>query len=166
MKLATYSADGRTRTGIVVGDQIVDTGYDGTMIDLIRDWDAMKDDLAAKAAAGGDCLVERGLVREGLENRIQIDSRLQIRLQPGPVALRLERDCLDGSRDSGHRFQPDPAAENHRFPALTHGLPAEGLAAGQGRGEVVVDDRHPMPKLSGDHGRQTVGSGDGDVRAP
>ena len=39
MKLATYTADGQTRTGIVVGEQIVDTGVTGTMIDLIRDWD-------------------------------------------------------------------------------------------------------------------------------
>lgn len=53
MKLATYTADGRTRTGIVVDDRIIDTGIDGTMIDLIRDWDELKDGLAAKAAAGG-----------------------------------------------------------------------------------------------------------------
>ena len=39
MKLATYSANGITRTGIVVGDSIIDTGIDGTMIDLIRNWD-------------------------------------------------------------------------------------------------------------------------------
>ena len=53
MKLATYTANGRTRTGIVVGDSIVDTGIDGTMIDLIRDWDRLKPELEAKAAAGG-----------------------------------------------------------------------------------------------------------------
>ncbi len=53
MKLATFTADGRTRTGIVVGDNIVDTGIDGTMIDLIRDWDTVKPALEAKAAAGG-----------------------------------------------------------------------------------------------------------------
>jgi 2-keto-4-pentenoate hydratase/2-oxohepta-3-ene-1,7-dioic acid hydratase in catechol pathway len=53
MKLATYTANGRTRTGIVVDDRIIDTGHAGTMIDLIRDWDALKDDLAATAAAGG-----------------------------------------------------------------------------------------------------------------
>ena len=53
MKLATYTADGHTRTGIVVEDRIIDTGIDGTMIDLIRQWDAVKDDLAAKATAGG-----------------------------------------------------------------------------------------------------------------
>ena len=53
MKLATYSADGQTRTGIVVGDRIIDTGVKGTMIDLIRDWDALKVGLEAKAKAGG-----------------------------------------------------------------------------------------------------------------
>lgn len=49
MKLATYTADGRTRTGIIVGDRIIDSGVDGTMIDLIRDWDALKAALEAKA---------------------------------------------------------------------------------------------------------------------
>lgn len=53
MKLATYTANGTTRTGIVVGDAIIDTGVDGTMIDLIRDWDALKPQLEARAAAGG-----------------------------------------------------------------------------------------------------------------
>jgi len=53
MKLATYSLDGRTSTGIVVGDRIIDTGVPGTMIDLIRDWDALKPALEARAAAGG-----------------------------------------------------------------------------------------------------------------
>ena len=53
MKLATYTANGQTRTGIIVGDQIIDTGVSGTMIDLIRDWDALKPVLEAKAAAGG-----------------------------------------------------------------------------------------------------------------
>lgn len=53
MKLATYTADGTTRTGIVVEDRVIDTGVEGTMIDLIRQWDEVKDELAAKAAAGG-----------------------------------------------------------------------------------------------------------------
>ena len=48
-----YPADGRTRTGIVVDDRIIDTGVPGTMIDLIRDWDTLKPQLEAKAAAGG-----------------------------------------------------------------------------------------------------------------
>ena len=53
MKLATYTADGQTRTGIVVDDRIIDTGVEGTMIDLIRDWDTLKPQLEARAAAGG-----------------------------------------------------------------------------------------------------------------
>ncbi len=52
MKLCTYTADGQTRTGIVVGDTVIDSGVPGTMIDLIRDWDALKPQLEAKAAAG------------------------------------------------------------------------------------------------------------------
>jgi 2-keto-4-pentenoate hydratase/2-oxohepta-3-ene-1,7-dioic acid hydratase in catechol pathway len=53
LKLATYTANGQTRTGIVVGDAIIDSGVAGTMIDLIRDWDHHKGDLEKKAAAGG-----------------------------------------------------------------------------------------------------------------
>lgn len=53
MKLCTYTASGRTRTGIVVGDTVVDTGVSGTMIDLIRDWAALQPELEVKAAAGG-----------------------------------------------------------------------------------------------------------------
>jgi 2-keto-4-pentenoate hydratase/2-oxohepta-3-ene-1,7-dioic acid hydratase in catechol pathway len=53
MKLATYTADGQTRTGIVTGDNIIDTGVPGSMIDLIRDWDALKPVLEARAAGGG-----------------------------------------------------------------------------------------------------------------
>lgn len=53
MKLATFSADGQIRTGIVVGDSIIDTGVAGTMIDLIAQWDVLKPELEAKAAVGG-----------------------------------------------------------------------------------------------------------------
>jgi 2-keto-4-pentenoate hydratase/2-oxohepta-3-ene-1,7-dioic acid hydratase in catechol pathway len=53
MKLATFTHDGRTRTGIVVGDRVIDTGVAGTMIDLIRDWDHLQPALKARAAAGG-----------------------------------------------------------------------------------------------------------------
>lgn len=53
MKLCTYTAEGRTRTGIVVGDTVIDTGVGGTMIDLIRQWDDLKSALEARAAAGG-----------------------------------------------------------------------------------------------------------------
>ncbi|GAA4765789.1 fumarylacetoacetate hydrolase family protein [Novosphingobium ginsenosidimutans] len=53
MKLCTYTAAGQTRTGIVVGDTVIDSGVPGTMIDLIRDWDALKPALEARAAEGG-----------------------------------------------------------------------------------------------------------------
>lgn len=53
MKLATFTANGKTRTGIVVGDRIIETGVEGSMIDLIRDWDTLKAGLEAKANAGG-----------------------------------------------------------------------------------------------------------------
>ena len=51
MKLATYTAHGQTRTGIVVGDRIIDSGLDGTMLDLIREWDALKPALETRAEA-------------------------------------------------------------------------------------------------------------------
>ncbi|MFZ9396313.1 MAG: fumarylacetoacetate hydrolase family protein [Erythrobacter sp.] len=53
MKLCTYTADGRTRTGIIVDETVIDTGVPGTMIDLIRGWATLKPVLEAKAAAGG-----------------------------------------------------------------------------------------------------------------
>jgi 2-keto-4-pentenoate hydratase/2-oxohepta-3-ene-1,7-dioic acid hydratase in catechol pathway len=53
MKLCTYTAEGQTRTGIVVGDSVVDTGVAGTMIDLIQQWDDLKAGLEARAGAGG-----------------------------------------------------------------------------------------------------------------
>jgi 2-keto-4-pentenoate hydratase/2-oxohepta-3-ene-1,7-dioic acid hydratase in catechol pathway len=52
MKLCTFTQDGKTRTGIVVGDTVVETGVPGTMIDLIRDWEALRPGLEAKAATG------------------------------------------------------------------------------------------------------------------
>lgn len=53
MKLATYTANGQTRTGIVVGDRIIDSGLNGTMMDLIREWDRQRPSLEVKAAAEG-----------------------------------------------------------------------------------------------------------------
>ncbi|MFN5243851.1 MAG: fumarylacetoacetate hydrolase family protein [Novosphingobium sp.] len=52
MKLCTFTHGGKTRTGIIVGETVVETGVAGTMIDLIRDWDALKPGLEAKAATG------------------------------------------------------------------------------------------------------------------
>lgn len=51
MKLCTFTHDGKTRTGIVVDGTVVETGVAGTMIDLIRDWDALKPGLEARAAS-------------------------------------------------------------------------------------------------------------------
>ncbi len=53
MKLCTYTAQGQARTGIVVGDAVIDSGVPGTMIDLIRQWEELKPQLEAMAAAGG-----------------------------------------------------------------------------------------------------------------
>lgn len=53
MKLATYTANGQTRCGIVVGDRIIDCGLGATMLDLIRDWEELRPALEARAAAGG-----------------------------------------------------------------------------------------------------------------
>ncbi|MGJ3648001.1 fumarylacetoacetate hydrolase family protein [Sphingomonas sp. GlSt437] len=53
MKLAAYHHGDTVRTGIVVNDRLIDTGLASSMIDLIAHWPAMKDNLAAKAAAGG-----------------------------------------------------------------------------------------------------------------
>ena len=52
MKLATYTTNGQTLIGIVVGEQIVDTGFAGAMIDLILDWDTLRPDLEGRAEAG------------------------------------------------------------------------------------------------------------------
>lgn len=52
MKLCTFTQAGRTRTGIVVGDTVVETGVGGTMIDLIRNFAALKSGLEAMAAMG------------------------------------------------------------------------------------------------------------------
>ncbi|WOR15235.1 fumarylacetoacetate hydrolase family protein [Hyphomonas sp. FCG-A18] len=47
MKLATYSVEGMTtaRVGVVQEDAIIDAGFNGTMIELIEDWDAQRDRL-------------------------------------------------------------------------------------------------------------------------
>ena len=52
MKLASYEDNG-LKTGIVVDDQIIDTGFDGTMIELVARWDELRGGLKDKAAAGG-----------------------------------------------------------------------------------------------------------------
>ena len=51
MKLASYD-DGGRRIGVVTADRIVDTGFDGPMIELIAQWEALKGDIAARVAGG------------------------------------------------------------------------------------------------------------------
>jgi 2-keto-4-pentenoate hydratase/2-oxohepta-3-ene-1,7-dioic acid hydratase in catechol pathway len=53
MKLVTYDRDGATRTGVVLGDAVVDASFDGSMIDLIADWDRQRPAIEAAAAKGG-----------------------------------------------------------------------------------------------------------------
>lgn len=49
MKLATFE-DGVVRTGVIVGDRIMDTGFAGSMIELIEQWDSQQPLLAARTA--------------------------------------------------------------------------------------------------------------------
>lgn len=52
MKLATYDDNG-LKIGIVIDETIIDTGFAGTMIDLIAQWDDLRTGLEAKAVMGG-----------------------------------------------------------------------------------------------------------------
>ncbi|MCA8899745.1 MAG: fumarylacetoacetate hydrolase family protein [Hyphomonas sp.] len=54
MKLATYSDNGSDirKIGIVQGETLTDTGFAGTMLDLIAQWDAQSDAVARAAGAG------------------------------------------------------------------------------------------------------------------
>ena len=52
MKLATYEDHG-LKTGIVVGDTIIDTGFKGSMLELITEWDDLRAALESKSTAGG-----------------------------------------------------------------------------------------------------------------
>ena len=51
MKLATYQDDG-IKIGIVVDETIIETGFDGTMIELIERWDGLVPLMHAQAASG------------------------------------------------------------------------------------------------------------------
>lgn len=52
MKLCTYQSPTGPRIGLVLEDQIFDTGLDGSMIDLIRRWPADQEVVAAATASG------------------------------------------------------------------------------------------------------------------
>lgn len=53
MKLATYAQAGVSRVGIVQDDRIIDAGFGGAMLDVIRQWDDLNRDFQAQADAGG-----------------------------------------------------------------------------------------------------------------
>lgn len=53
MKLATYLSDGTPRIGIVAGDTLVDSGWNGTMIEAIVRWDELQPRFAAMAQGQG-----------------------------------------------------------------------------------------------------------------
>lgn len=42
MKIATYEQNGTTRIGIVRGETLIDTGFVGSMIDLVARWDELR----------------------------------------------------------------------------------------------------------------------------
>lgn len=50
MKLATYIERGRSRIGVVVDDMLIDSGFDGSMIDLIGTWDDQRPAIEAHVA--------------------------------------------------------------------------------------------------------------------
>ncbi len=52
MKLALYDDGSGPKTGVVKDDRIVPTGLEGSMIDLIARWDAVKDQVAAASGEG------------------------------------------------------------------------------------------------------------------
>lgn len=52
MKLATYENNG-PRIGLIAGDTIIDANFNGTMIELVADWENQRDALTARLAAGG-----------------------------------------------------------------------------------------------------------------
>jgi 2-keto-4-pentenoate hydratase/2-oxohepta-3-ene-1,7-dioic acid hydratase in catechol pathway len=71
MKLATYE-DGGLKTGIVVGDLIIDTGFEGTMIDLIDRWDELGPQLAARGSAANGKLLSSVKLRAPVQKPAKI----------------------------------------------------------------------------------------------
>jgi 2-keto-4-pentenoate hydratase/2-oxohepta-3-ene-1,7-dioic acid hydratase in catechol pathway len=59
MKLAVYQAGAAPRVGVVVGETLVDAGFDGTMVELIAAWASRKMEIEAHvASAKGRALSE------------------------------------------------------------------------------------------------------------
>lgn len=52
MKLATFDTAAGARTGVIVGDSIVPTGFDGSMIELICAWDTLKESVGNATRSG------------------------------------------------------------------------------------------------------------------
>jgi 2-keto-4-pentenoate hydratase/2-oxohepta-3-ene-1,7-dioic acid hydratase in catechol pathway len=53
MKLATYTRDGTSRVGVIVNDTVVDAGFNGTMIDLIGEFEQHRASLEALNLSAG-----------------------------------------------------------------------------------------------------------------
>jgi 2-keto-4-pentenoate hydratase/2-oxohepta-3-ene-1,7-dioic acid hydratase in catechol pathway len=53
MKLATYTRDGASRVGVIVDEKLVDAGFDGTMIDLIGNFEQHRGTLEALDLGAG-----------------------------------------------------------------------------------------------------------------
>jgi 2-keto-4-pentenoate hydratase/2-oxohepta-3-ene-1,7-dioic acid hydratase in catechol pathway len=51
MKLSVFEAGAAARVGVVVGETIVDAGFDGTMVELIADWEGRKAGIEAHVAS-------------------------------------------------------------------------------------------------------------------
>ncbi len=61
MKLASYRDGGSVKTGIVVGNQLIDTGLSQSMIELIADWPTLRARLEVAAAGPGIPLASANL---------------------------------------------------------------------------------------------------------
>jgi len=58
MKIASYATNDEIRTGIIVDDLLFDTGFDGSMIDLIERWGDVKPQIESKIAGGNGIPLE------------------------------------------------------------------------------------------------------------
>lgn len=52
MQICTYLADQGPRVGVVANGQVIDAGFDGSMIDLISQWPQVRSRIEAAVAAG------------------------------------------------------------------------------------------------------------------
>jgi 2-keto-4-pentenoate hydratase/2-oxohepta-3-ene-1,7-dioic acid hydratase in catechol pathway len=54
MRLATYDTGHEPRVGIVLGDELVDAGFQGSMLELITRWESLRAELVERAAVSGE----------------------------------------------------------------------------------------------------------------